>query len=125
MNRLGMRKVVWVLGGFLAGIVMVVACETRRNADRDSASADGGLLDSGLLELFDAGRDADAQEVPCSEWEVVSIPWNLLEPTEEVFALGDGCGGPCDYSARAIPPGWEPYAGEGSGHNAVLRRCMD
>jgi len=119
MKRNRIWKAIWLFGGFVGGIALVVACETGRHAfDR----GEGGILDSGLFDsgFLDAGRDANASEVPCTHWEVVGIPGGWLQPTGETVDVGGSCvGSNCDYDVNDVPAGWEPYA------DSLFRRCTD
>ncbi len=94
-------------GGMLVGAVVLhvgfMACSANNTTGMLGGLLDGGSHDTGIL----GGRDARAQEMPCTQWEVK-------------------IGGTVSREPRPETAGWEPFAiviQSTIGPETVLRRC--
>jgi len=92
-------------GGMLVGAVVLhfgfMACSARNPTGMIGSLLDGGSRDTGIL----GGRDARAQEMPCTRWEVKFGP--LISSIGEV---------------QQVEAGWEPIGASTSA--PVLRGCV-
>ncbi len=93
-------------GGMLVGAVVLhvgfMACSANNTTGMLGNLLDGGSRDTGIM----GGRDARAQEMPCTQWEVKT-------------------GGTITDRSRAEEAGWEPYAVTlgASSFVSFVRRC--
>ena len=111
MNRIKMAV------GMLLGAVLLqlgfMACSAQNTSGMMAKFFDGGAQggDTGVM----GGRDARAQEMPCTQWQV-----GQYRETREPVP-----GQPGTYTVGfRIEAGWEPFASGGVGETYVLaRRC--
>ncbi|MDO9020426.1 MAG: hypothetical protein Q8S73_41650 [Deltaproteobacteria bacterium] len=98
-------KRIKMAGGMLLGAVLLqvgfMACSASNTAGMMTNLFDGGAGDTGVL----GGSDADAQTMPCTQWEV------KIGPT-------------ATSTAAPVEAGWEPFAViTTSAREVIVRRC--
>ena len=94
--------------GMVVGAILLHMGFMACSAQSSSGLPSGSMFDTGVL----GGRDARAQEMPCTRWEV-----RYQEPLR---------GGPTQTivvdTAQPVEPGWEPFASTGG--LLIARRCV-